>query len=205
MPINTSKLADAALATAVGFKHLKNQAESKLMQAQGNVSSTINQEQTATMLNAQAEQELKEFDTKNPSLVEDTLRGLGDTKKAEQSWLASEQQLEDSQKALKEAEANLHPRDPMTGKFVKRDDYVKPFREMVASDDTNAQKKFDEYDAIRKSTKELQTKLSAESQLQTNVNARKKQLELAQENTQKANENLAKVQKETNWLLGGKK
>lgn len=93
----------------------------------------------------------------------------------------------------------------MTGKFVKRDDYVKPFREMVASDDTNAQKKFDEYDAIRKSTKELQTKLSAESQLQTNVNARKKQLELAQENTQKANENLAKVQKETNWLLGGKK
>ena len=85
MPINTSKLADTALATAVGFKHLKNQAESNLMNAEGNVSNTINQEQTATMLNAQAEQELKEFDTQNPTLVEDTLRGLGDTTRAEKS------------------------------------------------------------------------------------------------------------------------
>ena len=205
MPINISKLADTALAGAVGFKHIKNQAESNLMNAEGNISNTINQEQTATMLNAQAEQELKEFDTKNPSLVEDTLRGLGDTKRAEQSWLAAEQQLEDSQKGLKEAEANLHPRDPMTGKFVKRDDYVKPFRETVASDDANAQKKFDEFDAIKKSTDELQTKLSARSQLQTNVNARKTQLEVAQANTQRAQERYDRVQKETNWILGGKK
>ena len=205
MPINISKLADTALAGAVGFKHIKNQAESNLMNAEGNVSNTINQEQTATMLKTQADQELKEFDTQNPTLVEDTLRGLGDTKKAEQSWLAAEQQLTDSQKALQEAEANQYPRDPMSGRFVKRDDYVKPFKEMVASDDANAQKKFDEFDAIRKSTDELQTKLSARSQLDTNVKARQKQLELAQENTQRANENLAKVQKETSWLVGGKK
>ena len=196
MPINTSKLADTALATAVGFKHLKNQAESNLMNAEGNVSNTINQEQTATMLNAQAEQEVREFDTQNPTLVEDTLRGLGDTKKAEQ-WLAAEQQLTDSQKALQEAEANPYPRDPMTGRFVKRDDYVKPFREMVASDDINAQKKFDEFDAIKKSTDELQTKLSARSRLQTNVNSRKKQLELAQSNTEDAKTYLDKVKKET--------
>lgn len=205
MPINTSQIADAALATAVGFKHLKNQAESNLLSAEGNLSSTINQEQTATMLDAQAKQELKEFDTKNPNLVQDTLRGLGDTARAEESWLASEQQLEDSQKALKEAEMNPHPRDAMTGRFVKRDDYIKPFKETVTSDEINAQKKFDEFDAIKKSTNELQTKLSARSQLDTNVKARKKQLELAKENTQRANENLAKVQKETKWLVGGKK
>ena len=205
MPINISKLADTALASAVGFKHLKNQAESNLMHAEKNVSNTINQEQTATMLKEQADQEVKEFDTQNPTLVEDTLRGLGDTKRAEQSWLAAEQQLTDSRKALQEAKENPYPRDPMTGRFVKRDDYVKPFKEMVASDDINAQKKFDEFDAIKKSTDELQTKLSARSQLQTNVNARKKQLELAQSNTEDAKTYLDKVKKETEWLVGGNK
>ena len=36
MPINTSKLADTSLATVVGFKHLKNQAESNLSSAENN-------------------------------------------------------------------------------------------------------------------------------------------------------------------------
>ena len=44
MPINISKLADTALAGAVGFKHIKNQAESNLLSAEGNVNTATAQQ-----------------------------------------------------------------------------------------------------------------------------------------------------------------
>ena len=47
MPIKTSQIVDTALATAVGFKHLKNQAENNLLSAENNLSTSIVQEAQA--------------------------------------------------------------------------------------------------------------------------------------------------------------
>ena len=57
----------------------------------------------------------------------------------------------------------------------------------------------------RKARDVIDNKLITRKQLKDAIDVRQKQLEVAQSNVQKADENLTKVQKETGWLVGGNK
>ena len=186
MPINISKLADTALAGAVGFKHIKNQAESNLLSAEGSVN-------TATAQQAQADKEYTDalgnevkFENENPNLSDEQVVN----KELIDNLNLKEQELSKSM-------FDKHPRNEK-GQFISQMEH----QQNVSNQLTEVNK---DLEMARKARDVIENKLVTREQLGSAVDARKTQLEVAQANAQRANERYDKVQKETNWILGGKK
>ena len=186
MPINISKLADTALAGAVGFKHIKNQAESNLLSAEGNVSTAIAQQAQADKEYTDASAGAFKFENENPNLSDEQVvnKELIDN-------------LNLKERELSKSMLDKHPRNEK-GQFISQMEH----QQNVSNQLTEVNK---DLEMARKARDVIENKLATRVQLGKAVDARKTQLEAAQANTQRANENLAKVQKETNWILGGKK
>ena len=186
MPINTSKLADTALATAIGFKHLKNQAENNLLSAEGSVNTAKAQQAQADKEYTDAMAEAVKFENSNPNLSDK------DALNQKEIESLNEQDKELSKKMLEE-----HPRNEQ-GRFISKMDHQRE----VAKQQSKVNQ---DLEMARKARDVIDSKLATRVQLGKEVDDRKTQLEVAQQNTQTANERLAKVQKETKWLVGGKK
>ena len=186
MPINTSKLVDTALATAVGFKHLKNQAENNLLSAEGNVNTATAQEAQVDKEYTDASAEASKFENENPNLSDEQVVN----KELIDNLNTKEQELSKSM-------FDKHPRNEK-GQFISQMEH----QQNVSNQLTEVNK---DLEMARKARDVIENKLATRVQLGKAVDARKTQLEAAQANTQRANENLAKVQKETKWLVGGKK
>ena len=186
MPINISKLADTALAGAVGFKHIKNQAETNLLSAEGNVNTATAQEAQAEKEYTDASAEAFKFENENPNLSDEQVVN----KELIDNLNLKEQELSKSM-------LDKHPRNEK-GQFISQMEH----QQNVSNQLTEVNK---DLEMARKARDVIENKLATRVQLGKAVDARKTQLEAAQANTQRANENLAKVQKETNWLVGGKK
>ena len=186
MPINTSRLADAGLATAIGFKHLKNQAESNLLAAEDKVSTTKLQEAQADKEYKDALGDAAKFENENPNLSDE------DALNQETIERLKEQDDELSKKMF-----DKHPRNEK-GQFISQMEH----QQKVSNQLTEVNK---DLEMARKARDVIDNKLITKQQLKDAVDVRQKQLEVAQSNVQKADENLTKVQKQTNWLVGGKK
>ena len=186
MPINISRLADTALAGAVGFKHIKNQAETNLLSAEGNVNTATAQEAQAEKEYTDASAEAFKFENENPNLSDEQVVN----KELIDNLNLKEQELSKSM-------LDKHPRNEK-GQFISQMEH----QQNVSNQLTEVNK---DLEMARKARDVIENKLATRVQLGKAVDARKTQLEAAQANTQRANENLAKVQKETNWLVGGKK
>ena len=186
MPINISRLADTALAGAVGFKHIKNQAESNLLSAEGNVSTATAQEAQVDKEYTDAKAEQFKFENENPNLSDEQVVN----KELIDNLNLKEQELNKSM-------LDKHPRNEK-GQFISQMEH----QQNVSNQLTEVDK---DLEMARKAQDVINNKLATRVQLGKAVETRKTQLEAAQANTQRANENLAKVQKETNWLVGGKK
>ena len=186
MPIKTSQITDSLLATAVGFKHLKNQAESNLLSAESNVGTAIAQEAQAKKEDADAKAEQFKFENENPNLSDEQ----NVNKELINNLNVREQELSKSM-------FDKHPRNEK-GQFISQMEH----QQNVSKQLTEVNK---DLEMARKARDVIENKLATRVQLDEAVKARKTQLEEASARTQRANENLAKVQKETSWLLGGKK
>ena len=180
MPINTSRLADTALATAVGFKHLKNQAESNLLSAENNLSTNKVQEAQATMNYNEAVIRHNEAEVDRPSnLIE------GEISK-------NDNDQNELQKKIDSFNDKYDPEKGGTGI---------PSRQAQAWQE----KRMNNLEALKKSRAALELEQQARVVMRNDVGARFSQLDEAKARTQRADEYLAKVQKETSWLVGGKK
>ena len=180
MPINISGLADTALATAVGFKHLKNQAESNLLSAESNLSAAKSQEAQASINYNEAVLKRDEAEVNRPShLIE------GEISK-------NDNDQKELQKKIDSFNDEYDPEKGGTGM---------PSRQAQAWQE----KRMNNLDALRKSKEALELEREARAVVRNEVGARFSQLDEAKSRTQRADERLAKVQKETDWLLGGKK
>ena len=186
MPINISRLADTALAGAVGFKHIKNQAESNLLSAEGSVNTATAQEAQVEKEKTDAEAEQFKFENENPN--------LSDEQVVNQQTIDN---LNVQEQELSKSMFDKHPRNEK-GQFISQMEH----QQNVSNQLTEVNK---DLEMARKARDVIENKLATRVQLGKAVDARKTQLEAAQANTQRANENLARVQKETNWVLGGKK
>ena len=186
MPINTSKLADTALATAVGFKHLKNQAEGNLLSAEGSVSTTKAQEAQADKEYTDALGDAAKFENENPNLSDEQVINTN---------LIND--LNSQEKELSRSMFDTHPRNEK-GQFISQMEHQQNVSKQLSELDKDLE-------MARKARDVIENKLVTRAQLGKAVDARKTQLEVAQANTQRANENLAKIQKETSWLVGGNK
>lgn len=185
MPIKTSQITDSLLATAVGFKHLKNQAENNLLSAEGNLSTATAQEAQAHKEFIDATSEELKYENENPNLSEEHLLN----KKEIVNLNLQEQELNKSM-------FDKHPRNEK-GQFISQMEH----QQNVSKKLTEVNK---DLEMARKARNVIDNKITTRIQLDQAVQTRKTQLEVAQANTQRANENLAKVQKETKWLVGGK-
>ena len=185
MPINTSQITDSLLATAVGFKHLKNQAESNLLAAEVNVGTTTAQEAQANKEYTDALGDAAKYENENPNLSDED--GLNQ-KEIER--------LNEQEKELSGSMFEKHPRNEK-GQFISQMEH----QQNVSKQLTEVNK---DLEMARKARDVIDNKLITRTQLADAVKARKTQLEVAQANAQRANENLAKVQKQTKWLVGGK-
>lgn len=186
MPIKTSQITDSLLATAVGFKHLKNQAESNLLSAEGNVSTATAQEAQADKEYTDARAEAFKFENENPNLSDEQV--------------INQQKIDNlklQEQELSRSMFDTHPRNEK-GQFISQMEH----QQNVSNQLTEVNK---DLEMARKAQDVINNKLATRVQLGKDVETRKTQLEAAQANTQRANENLAKVQKETKWLVGGKK
>ena len=186
MPINTSKLADTALATVVGFKHLKNQAENNLLSAEGNVSTTKAQEAQANKEHTDALGDAAKFENENPNLSNEQVIN----KELIDDLNSQEQELSRSM-------FDTHPRNEK-GQFISQMEHQQNVSKQLSEVNKDLE-------MARKAQDVINNKLITRAQLGKTVDARKTQLEVAQAKTQSAKENLARVQKETKWLVGGKK
>ena len=186
MPINTSKLADTALATVIGFKHLKNQAENNLLSAENNLSTSIVQEAQAKKEHTDALGDAAKFENSNPNLSDE------DALNQKEIENLKKQDSELSKKMLEE-----HPRDEQ-GRFISKMDYQRE----VAKQQSKVNK---DLEMARKARDVIENKLITRKQLGDNVKARETQLGEAQLKTERARDYLAKAEKETNWLVGGNK
>lgn len=186
MPINTSKLADTALATVVGFKHLKSQAESNLLSAENNLSTSIVQEAQAKKEHTDALGDAAKFENANPNLSDE------DALNQEEIEKLKEQDDELSKKMSEE-----HPRNEQ-GRFISKMDHQRE----VAKQQSKVNQ---DLEMARKARDVINNKLIARKQLGDNVKARETQLGEAQLKTERARDYLAKAQKETKWLVGGNK
>ena len=186
MPINTSKLADTALATVVGFKHLKNQAESNLLSAEGNVNTATAQEAQANKEHTDALGDAAKFENENPNLSDEQVIN----KKLINDLNSQEQELSRSM-------FDTHPRNEK-GQFISQMEHQQNVSKQLSAVNKDLE-------MARKAQDVINNKLITRAQLGKTVDARKTQLEVAQANAQSAKENLARVEKETKWLVGGKK
>lgn len=186
MPIKTSQITDSLLATAVGFKHLKNQAESNLLAAEGNVGTTTAQEAQANKEYTDALGDAAKYENENPNLSDEQV--------------INQQKIDNlklQEQELSKSMFDKHPRNEK-GQFISQMEH----QQNVSNQLTEVNK---DLEMARKAQDVINNKLITRTQLADAVEARKTQLEVAQANTQRANENLAKVQKQTKWLVGGKK
>lgn len=186
MPINTSKLADTALATAVGFKHLKNQAEGNLLSAEDNVNTATAQEAQAKKEHIDSLGDALKFEHENPNLSDEDG--------------ASQKEIERLKKQDDELSKKMfekHPRNEK-GQFISQMEH----QQNVSKQLTEVNK---DLEMARKARDVIENKLITRTQLGKAVDARKTQLDVASDNLARANERLAKIQKETKWLVGGKK
>lgn len=167
-------------------KHLKNQAESNLLSAEGNVNTAIAQEAQADKEYTDASAEAFKFENENPDLSVERVvnKKIIDT-------------LNKQEQELSNLMFDKHPRNEK-GQFISQMEH----QQNVSKQLTEVN---EDLEMARKAQDVINNKLATRVQLGKAVEARKIQLETAQANTQRANENLAKVQKETKWLLGGKK
>ena len=186
MPIKTSQIADSLLATAVGFKHLKNQAESNLLSAEGNVSTAAAQQAQAEKEETDAKAEQFKFENENPNLSDEQVVN----KELINNLNVREQELSKSM-------LDKHPRNEK-GQFISQMEH----QQKVSNQLTEVNK---DLEMARKAQDVIQNKIATREQLGEAVKARETQLKVAKENFDRANEHLAKVQKETKWLVGGKK
>ena len=186
MPINTSKLADTALSTVVGFKHLKNQAENNLLSAENNLSTSIVQEAQANKEHTDALGDAAKFENENPN--------LSDEQVVNQQTIDN---LNVQEQELSRSMFNTHPRNEK-GQFISQMEH----QQNVSKQLTEVNK---DLEMARKARDVIENKLITRKQLGDNVKARETQLGEAQLKTQRARDYLAKAQKETKWLVGGKK
>lgn len=186
MPIKTSEITDSLLATAVGFKHLKNQAENNLLSAEGNLNTATVQEAQAGTDYKDALGEAAKYENANPNLSDKQVVN----KETIDNLNLQEQELS------KQMFEN-HPRNEK-GQFISQMEH----QQNVSKQLTEVNK---DLEMARKAQDVINNKLITRSQLAEAVKLKKVQLETAQANSQRAKENLAKVQKETKWLVGGKK
>ena len=126
----------------------------------------------------------------NENLQETQAKEMQDVKTKIDALNSQEQQL--SKQMLEK-----HPRNEK-GQFISQMEH----QQNVSKQLTEVNK---DLEMARKAQDVINNKLATRVQLGKAVETRKTQLEAAQANTQRANERLAKVQKETSWLVGGKK
>ena len=159
MPINTSKLADTALATAVGFKHLKNQNEQKAISSLGQLETATNQLNLKEAQQAQAEQTLAEAENEKPEgeLITETLASMGKVDRLNALDEKYSDQMDKGQS-----------RDDKTGKFISKDQANARYDDLM-----------DELKAAKKAQEAMQNKLKARENMRADINAKKKEVELA--------------------------
>ena len=186
MPINISRLADTALAGAVGFKHIKNQAESNLLSAEGSVNTAKVQQALADKEHTDALGDEVKFENENPNLSDEQVVN----KELIDNLNLKEQELSKSM-------LDKHPRNEK-GQFISQMEH-----QQNVSNQLNEVNK--DLEMARKARDVIENKLITRTQLQNAVDARKTQLDVTNENLTRAQERYDKVQKETNWILGGKK
>ena len=186
MPINISRLADTALAGAVGFKHFKNQAESNLLSAEGNVNTATAQEAQADKEYTDASAEAFKFENENPNLSDEQVVN----KELIDNLNLKEQELSKSM-------LDKHPRNEK-GQFISQMEH----QQNVSNQLTEVNK---DLEMARKARDVIENKLITRKQLGDNVKAREIQLGEAKLKTERARDYLAKAQKETKWLVGGNK
>lgn len=185
MPIKTSQITDSLLATAVGFKHLKNQAETNLLSAEGNLNTATAQEAQADKEYTDALGDAAKYENANPHLSDE------DALNQEEIVNLNLQEQE-----LNKSMFDKHPRNEK-GQFISQMEHQQNVSKQLTEVNKDLEMAWKARDVIN-------NKLITRVQLGKAVEARKTQLEVAQANTQRANENLAKVQKDTKWLVGGK-
>lgn len=186
MPINTSQVVDTALAAAVGYKHLQNQAESNLLSAENNVTTAKSQEAQANKEHTDANVAAYKFENENPNLSDENV--------------VNQQKINDLQAQEQELSKSMfdkHPRNEK-GQFISQMEH----QQNVSNQLTQVNQ---DLEMARKAQDVINNKLATRFELKEAVKTRKEQLEAAQKHTQLAETRLAKVQKDTKWLVGGKK
>lgn len=186
MPINTSQITDTALAAAVGFKHIQNQAESNLLSAENNVTTARSQEAQAGKEYTDASAEAYKFENENPNLSDENVVNQNKINDLQ----AQEQELNKSM-------FEKHPRNEK-GQFISQMEH----QQNVSNQLTQVNQ---DLEMARKAQDVINNKLATRAQLGKTVETRKIQLEAAKTHTERATTHLAKVQKDTKWLVGGKK
>lgn len=138
MPINTSKLADTALETVVGFKHLKNQAEQKAINSLGQLETATSQLNLKEAQQAEAEQTLAEAENKKPELdiIAETLFSAGKVERLNALDQKYSDQMDKGQS-----------RDDKTGKFISKDQANERYYDLI-----------DELEAAKKAYRAMQNK-----------------------------------------------
>ncbi len=167
-------------------KHLKNQAEGNLLSAQNNLGTAIAQEAQAKKEKTDALGNALKFENENPN--------LSDEKNVNTELIKN---LETADQNLFKSMFDKHPRNEK-GQFISQMEH----QQNVSKQLTEVNK---DLEMARKARDVIENKLITRRQLEEAVKARETQLGEAQAKTQRAKDYLAKAQKETSWLLGGKK
>ena len=164
MPINTSKLADTALAAAVGAKHIKNQKEQQAISSFGQYETAVNQENYKEGKVAETETAINQFDAENPTIIADTLAATGKVNKLNEQLDTYSKQMESGKN-----------RDEATGRFISKQQAEERFAN-----------KYDQLTAAKKAQSDLQVRLQARENMVNDLKSRKEELQLAQQNTKLA-------------------
>ena len=159
MPINISKLADTALATAVGFKHLKNQNEQKAISSLGQLETATSQLNLKEAQQAQAEQTLAEAENEKPEgeLIAETLASMGKVERLNALDKKYSDQMDKGQS-----------RDDKTGKFISKDQANTRYDDLM-----------DELRAAKKAQEAMQNKLKARENMRNDIKAKIDEVKLA--------------------------
>ena len=159
MPINTSKLADTALATAVGFKHLKNQNEQKAISSLGQLETATSQLNLKEAQQAQAEQTLADAENKEPetNIIAENIASAGKVDRLNALDKKYSDQMDKGQS-----------RDDKTGKFISKDQANARYDDLM-----------DELKAAKKAQEAMQNKLKARENMRNNIKAKIDEVKLA--------------------------
>ena len=159
MPINISKLADTALATAVGFKHLKNQNEQKAISSLGQLETATSQLNLKEAQQAQAEQTLAEAENKEPEtqIIAENIASAGKVDRLNALDNKYSDQMDKGQS-----------RDDKTGKFISKDQANARYDDLM-----------DELKAAKKAQEAMQNKLKARENMRNDIKAKIDEVKLA--------------------------